>query len=389
MQPTQCVEAGRLGSLGAELRTAFLEWAADPRPWPEERFAEWARRVFALQYRYNQPYRRYCRRLDRSPDNVATWRDVPAVPTAAFREIPLCVGPPDRAEVVFRTSGTSRGAHRRGVHPVVDTDLYRASAESAFLAHVLDGPSPLPICSLLPPFEPSRDSSLSWMCETVVERFGAAGSVWAADESGIDWEAADRFAAAAAEADRPVGVLATTLALDAWTGRLARHGTRQRLPEGSRLMDTGGAKGRSGFDRSSAVDRAVDRLGVRRELVINEFGMTELLSQRYSRPAGADGELRGRRASALEREGGPALYGPPWLRTRALDPATLAELPEGEVGLLCHFDLANAGSVSAILTEDLGTVRDDAIEWVGRSPGAAPRGCSLATAELLSAQADA
>ncbi len=101
--------------------------------------------------------------------------------------------------------------------------------------------------------------------------------------------------------------------------------------------------------------------------------MTELLSQRYG-TSDADPIL---------------LRGPPWLRTRALDPVTLEELPDGRSGVLCHFDLANLGSVCAVLTEDLGQTRGNDLVWEGRSPGAPPRGCSLAMAELLRAQTDA
>jgi hypothetical protein len=56
--------------------------------------------------------------------------------------------------------------------------------------------------------------------------------------------------------------------------------------------------------------------------------------------------------------------------------------------VLCHLDLANVGSVCAVLTEDMGKVTDNVVEWIGRSPGAMPRGCSLATAQLLEAQAN-
>ncbi len=69
-----------------------------------------------------------------------------------------------------------------------------------------------------------------------------------------------------------------------------------------------------------------------------------------------------------------------------LDPVTLEELPEGEVGILCHYDLANLGSACAVLTEDRGRAVGRGIEWIGRTDGAPPRGCSLATAELLEAQ---
>ena len=55
----------------------------------------------------------------------------------------------------------------------------------------------------------------------------------------------------------------------------------------------------------------------------------------------------------------------------------------GSVGLLCHYDLANVGSVAVVLTEDLGrTVGDDGIEIVGRVAGAVPRGCGMLLAEL-------
>jgi hypothetical protein len=78
------------------------------------------------------------------------------------------------------------------------------------------------------------------------------------------------------------------------------------------------------------------------------------------------------------------LVAPPWLRTRVLDPDTLAPVPPGTVGLLCHHDLANAGSVSVVLTEDLGhTVGDDGIAVVGRVPGATPRGCGLLLADIV------
>jgi hypothetical protein len=76
----------------------------------------------------------------------------------------------------------------------------------------------------------------------------------------------------------------------------------------------------------------------------------------------------------------------PWARTRVLDPETLEELPPGEMGLLCHFDLANRSSVAHVLTEDIGYQLGDGFELVGRASGTEARGCSIAIDELLSAQ---
>jgi len=68
---------------------------------------------------------------------------------------------------------------------------------------------------------------------------------------------------------------------------------------------------------------------------------------------------------------------PPWLRVVVTDLATGDDVPNGEVGCLRFFDLANLGSVVAIQTEDVGRVRDGGIELLGRAPGAVTRGCSL------------
>jgi hypothetical protein len=76
---------------------------------------------------------------------------------------------------------------------------------------------------------------------------------------------------------------------------------------------------------------------------------------------------------------------PPWARTRVLDPETLEELPAGEIGLLCHHDLANLSSVGVVLTEDLGYALSEGFELLGRAQGAEARGCSIAIDELLSA----
>lgn len=361
--------------LAAELVDAFRAWEADPAPWPEARFRELALRAFRLQLEHVGPYRRYCEARGVAPGDVEDWREIPPVPTPAFREVELAAGDPAAAPLVFRTSGTTRGQDARGRHPVLLPAVYRASLEAAFRRFVLDdaaspedGEPSVPLLSLVPRYAESDASSLSWMVDAVRARFGADGSLHAAGSDGIDWEAATAWAERSAGSGRPVCVLTTTLALDDWTGRLQSADRGVELPPGTRVMDTGGAKGREGLERRDVLGRAEATLGVPPGAVVNELGMTELLSQRYASPG--DGRL----------------HGPPWLRTRALDPVTLEPLAEGEEGVLCHLDLANVASVCAVLTEDLGSVRGGAVRWRGRTPGAAPRGCSLATAELLAAQ---
>ena len=93
-------------SLEAELADV-IRHTGDDDAFP---FEAWAARVFAHQFAHNAPYRAFCERRGVTPSSVASWEDVPPVPTAAFRHADLTTGPP---EAVFRTSGTSGGAEAR------------------------------------------------------------------------------------------------------------------------------------------------------------------------------------------------------------------------------------------------------------------------------------
>jgi hypothetical protein len=73
---------------------------------------------------------------------------------------------------------------------------------------------------------------------------------------------------------------------------------------------------------------------------------------------------------------------PPWLQPFALDPVTLRPVGDGERGLLAFFDIANVGSVSMLLTEDVGVIAAGTVQVVGRSAASEPRGCALGLQEF-------
>jgi hypothetical protein len=353
-------------SLAVELEAAIAAWA-DGVAFPD--FEAWALRAFAHQFALNAPYRAYCEHLGATPATVDSWQDVPPVPTAAFRHADLTCGPP---EAIFRTSGTTGGPDARGRHPIAHLALYRASALAAFSRFVLPDGARLPSLFLLPPPALRPESSLVHMCAWVGETF-ATEVEWFVENDGLALaRLRERLHAFAASGDAVLLAGPT-----AGFVRLFDSGFACRLGPGSRLMDTGGAKGmprplsRLGFLRACWT-----QLGVAGYFCINEYGMTELCSQRYDSVL-AD-RLAGRSLDARR------LVAPPWLRTRVVDPDTLHPVPPGETGLLCHHDLANLGSVSAVLTDDLGhTVGDDGIVVEGRVQGAPPRGCGQLLAAIV------
>ncbi|MFO0745076.1 MAG: hypothetical protein U1F43_05275 [Myxococcota bacterium] len=293
------------------------------------------------------------------PEALSHWRKVPTVPTELFVDLDLCSLPSSPKDRVFKTSGTTQGEAMRGRRRVPDMAIYDAAMAASFIREVLAGDrTPRPWVSLVPHPDVLPTSSLSHMVGGLASAL-ASRAVFVVDREGLD---VDRARDALGEGEGPFVLLATALALVELLELLDRPPRTPKLPPGSRIMLTGGFKGRTDTISEDELLRRVRRqLGIPPELVIPEYGMTELTSQAYGRP----------------------LAPMPSLRFRALDPATGAELPPGTEGLVACFDLLNLDNVSAILTSDLGVVdAEGRLELRGRLAGAAPRGCSLTAEEL-------
>ncbi len=322
--------------------------------------------LFAWQHEHCEAYRRLCAASGRSPDSVGHWTEIPAAPTGAFKEARLAAFPESATVRVFRTSGSTAG--KRGELHLDTLELYTASLLATFGAHIVPEARPLPFVVLAPPASQAPDSSLSYMYDVAARHLGRGEPVFCVTRDGWD-------PAAAIEQLRglegPAAVVGTAFAFVHLIDALGAAGEQLRLPAGTRVMETGGFKGRSRELTRDALHAGIESaLGVARERIVNQYGMCELGSQFY------EDSLRRGRASEVKRV-------PPWVRTRVVDPATLREAASGEVGMLVHLDLANTGSVLAVQTSDAGRAVDGGFEVLGRLPGAEARGCSLAADALL------
>lgn len=335
-------------------------------------FEELALRVFAQQFEGVDAYRRVCERQGRTPASVHDWRDVPPVPTLAFKHMVLRTGP---AERVFLTTGTTHGSDTRGRHEMPDLRLYHAAAIAGLRLFFMPDVDRMRLLSLIWPARERPESSLAQMADWALAELGSDNSAGFANDGRLDFDAfADGLRRSQTDG-RPAGILTTTGALIHFFDHCRDRGWSFRLPHGSRLMDTGGGKGAPRPMSRNGLLRAVwETFAIPGYFVVNEYGMTELSSQFY------DNVVRDRVAG---RFGHRAKAGPHWMRTRVLDPATLADAGVGETGLLCHFDLANAATAACVLTEDIGRFVDGGFEIIGRAAGAEARGCSLALEELL------
>jgi len=358
--------------LAERLEARFAATGTDP--WDRATFEEWALLVFAHQYESCSPYRALCDARGVTPQNVARWEDTPLVPATGFKHFDFMgegSGPP---EATFRTSGTTRGIGTRGRHHVPSLSLYRAALLPPLEAALLPDPGEMRMVSLIPSPEEAPDSSLSVMVGFAAEA-RASRIDWLVDTDGRWMSESASVLSEVASADEPILLLGTALAfVHALEGAGGLERGLPALPEGSRVMETGGFKGaRREVSREELYLRISEQTGLPTHRIVNEYGMTELLSQLWE-PVLAEG------ASAT------GVHVPaPWLRVRALDPSTLAPLGEGQDGILAFYDLANLGSVSHVLTEDVGSVTEGRVRLRGRAPGSEPRGCSRAMDELMSA----
>jgi Acyl-protein synthetase, LuxE len=318
-----------------------------------------AAQAFALHYERSPPLRRLADAAGLTPAGLTDWRQVPMVPTLAFKTQDLALG---QASEEFHSSGTTGTASlHRHPHP----ELYRAVIDATFPAACLAGLESPPMLSLVPSRRDAPHSSLAFMLDHAMARWGGEGSLGVARPGGLQAQPLRGFLAARQRDRRPALVLATSHALGQLLDILERLQLSFRLPAGSRVFETGGTKGRSReLAPRSLRAGLLQRLGIAPGAVVREYGMTELTSHFYN----AGGE-------------GPFTV-PPWVRTRVLDPATLEPAPDGAPGLLSIFDLANVGSALHVLTEDLAVAEAGGFQLVGRAAGAELRGCSLLSEEL-------
>jgi hypothetical protein len=307
------------------------------------------------------------------PSRIARASDAPAVPTEAFRLSRVFAFAASDAAVTFRTSGTSAGV--RGAHAMRSTATYDAAALAFGRAMLARGLPAAPSALLVvgPSAEEAPDSSLAHMCALFARALvpdPLHGPAWFVRGGVLDVDGL-RARARSLSRSAPAIVLATSFSLVHLVDALGADGLS--LPPGSRVMQTGGFKGRSRDVAAGELRRAVARVfGVAERDVVCEYGMTELSSQFWEATAVLDGARHG------------VYLEPPWARVVPVDPGSLAVLPEGAAGIARIEDLGNVDSAFAILTQDrVRRVEGGGFELLGREPGATPRGCSIALDEML------
>ncbi len=307
-------------------------------------------RVFNFQYAYNAIYRQWSDYLNKTPDTVKDAGSIPFIPVDLFKTLEIqCSEGNSQSAFVFESSRTSGNVPSR--HFVRYLDLYERSYHEAFKLFY-GPPSSWRILALLPSYLERKGSSLVYMVQGLIAASGHA-------ESGFFLNNIDQLVSLLrAPSERPTLLIGVSFAL---------LDLAEQYPmklENTVVMETGGMKGRRiEPTRLELHNFLCGAFGVKQ--IHSEYGMTELLSQAYSKCEGR-------------------FMTPPWMKLSLRDTNDpLSAVPKGKTGGINITDLANLYSCSFIGSSDLGRETDNGmIEILGRLDFSETRGCNLMVSDL-------
>jgi phenylacetate-coenzyme A ligase PaaK-like adenylate-forming protein len=316
----------------------------------KENFEASALEIFRYQAQNNPVYKKYISTLGTDVNSVSSIQEIPFMPISFFKDFKVITGDQEKVDIVFTSSGTTGSIASK--HYVSDKTVYEKSYLNAF-DHFYGSPEGYCILALLPSYLEREGSSLIYMMDDLIKKSKHS-------DSGFHLHKLDEFSKKLVRLNKTgqkimlVGVTYALLDLIESHPELRNESWHNLI-----VMETGGMKGK----RKEMVREELHSIlceGLNLKVIHSEYGMTELLSQAYSK--------------------GKGIFDCPlWMRILIRDtndPFTY--LPNGRSGGINVIDLANINSCSFIATQDLGKLHPDgSFEILGRFDNSDIRGCNL------------
>ncbi|MFD2187621.1 acyl transferase [Aquimarina celericrescens] len=312
----------------------------------DTQFEQVALRVFNHQYINNKIYQRFCNLLGVTKTSVNCITDIPYLPIDFFKHEKIIS---DSAPIskIFTSSGTTGSITSK--HYVSDLSIYEKSFRQGFL-HFYGDIKEYIILALLPSYLERAGSSLVYMAEKLIQDSNQPESDFYLYET----EKLVTVLQKCISENKKVLLLGVSFAL---LDLVENHPIT--LNDNIIVIETGGMKGR----RKEMIREELHEIlknGFNVSKIHSEYGMTELLSQAYSK-------------------GGGIFHCPPWMKISIRNPEDpLTLLSTNKTGGINVIDLANINSCSFIATQDLGKIhKENSFEILGRFDHSDIRGCNL------------
>ncbi|MCF2874854.1 MULTISPECIES: acyl transferase [unclassified Tenacibaculum] len=310
-----------------------------------EEFNNVALSIFKHQFKNNKVYRSFCDLLYIHPSDVQTIEQIPFLPIQFFKTRKV-ISSIDEVQETFSSSGTTGTITSK--HLVTDLSWYETSYLKGF-EYFYGNIEDYTVLALLPNYLERKGSSLIYMVDDLIKRSKQP-------ESGFYLNNLSELAKKLKELDKKGNKILLIGVSFALLDLVEQYDFELN---NTIIMETGGMKGR----RKELIRNELHQIlgkGFGVEKIHSEYGMTELLSQGYSK-------------------GNGIFNCPPWMQILTRDTEDpLTTLPKGTSGGINVIDLANYNSCSFIATQDLGKVYPDhSFEIIGRFDNSDIRGCNL------------
>ncbi|NAS31322.1 acyl transferase [Flavobacteriaceae bacterium R38] len=308
-------------------------------------FEDIALKVFTYQYQNNKVYREFCDHLKTAPKTISKSTEIPFLPIQFFKSH-LVLSGNKKTQTIFTSSGTTGKSTSK--HHISDLALYEKSYLSIFKQYYGDIKE-YTVLALLPSYLEREGSSLIYMVNDLIKKSNNP-------DSGFYLNNLDDLKSKLIQLDasgKKILLIGVSFAL---LDLIEQHNFQLK---NTIVMETGGMKGRrKELIREELHAQLQEGFGVSQ--IHSEYGMTELLSQAYSK-------------------GNGIFECPPWMKINIRDTEDpLTSQPFEKTGGVNVIDLANLHSCSFIATQDLGKLyTDGTFKILGRFDHSDIRGCNL------------
>lgn len=301
--------------------------------------------VFKHQFENNSVYRSFCDLLYKHPSEVKKIKDIPFLPIQFFKSHKV-VSNAQPTKATFTSSGTTGSSLSK--HHLSDLKIYQQSFRRGFKSFY-GAIEDYTVIALLPTYLESEGSSLVYMANDMIKQSKKS-------ESGFylhDLEALKKTLINLEKKEQKTLLIGVSYAL---LNLIEAHSFKLK---NTIVMETGGMKGQRKELVKSEL-HAILKQGFGVDQIHSEYGMTELLSQAYSK---GDGIFKT----------------PAWMKILTRDPEDALGIQSiGKSGGVNVIDLANINSCAFIATQDLGKVHPNGtFEILGRFDQSDIRGCNL------------
>ncbi|ACM21684.1 acyl-protein synthetase [Geotalea daltonii FRC-32] len=332
----------------------------------DAQFNDYSMQLFALQYQNNAIFREFCDAKKVKPGDISRWQDVPLVYNDVFKTHLVASFPLEQSVMACLTGGTTSLTQRGRIFRDEDGKRLvfganRMMTESYLFPDFEEGKR-CRILILAPSPELAPSMGMAIGMDQTRQAFGTPDSMFLLGKTGIDVKNLLTALHEAESSGIPVALIGATAAYVYFFQACRRKKMKFKLPPGSRVCDGGGYRGRFGVvTRDDYYEMVREILDVPDTHCVNVLGEAETATNLFD-----DALRRHMKGLSPRKRVRPV---PPWSRVLAMNIDDLSPLPDGEVGLLAHWDLANVPTVLAVITDNLGYTTDNGTgcEMVGRA----------------------